>query len=244
MEELYIKFNYPSIHKFKQILKANGVNVKTKEVEEFISKQSVTQLHKPVANIKEKQKFIFTLDTNEMLQIDLLDYQKYATKNKGYKFILIAVDIFSRLALAVPIKSKEPKNILEAFQSLKLKPVSIFHDSGNEFKGVFLKYLDENDIIDLKADVGDHHSLGVIDRFSRTLKTMISKYMTAKDTTTYFDKLPDLLNAYNDTPHSSLGDISPLSVFKNPKNYELVKQINLAKMKFNKEQTIPNKSTK
>lgn len=237
MEELYIKFNYPSIQKFKQILKANDINVKAKEVEEFVSKQSVTQLHKPVTNIKQKQKFIVCSRPFEMVQIDLLDYQKYATKNKNFKYILIAVDIFSRFAYGVSIKSKEPKNVLDAFQSLKIKPMSLFHDSGNEYKGVFLKYLNENDIVDLKADIGDHHSLGVIDRFSRTLKTMISKYMTAKDSTIYYDKLPDLIDVYNETPHSSLGDISPSSVFTNRRNYELVREINFAKMDFNQEQT-------
>jgi hypothetical protein len=44
-----------------------------------------------------------------------------------------------------------------------------------------LKYLNDNDIINLTADVGNHNSLGVIDRFSKTFKNMIIKYMEAND---------------------------------------------------------------
>lgn len=235
MEELYNKYNFPSIDKFKKLLKANGINYTPKELSNFINKQSIQQVHKPVTEIKEKQKFIVALDIGEMLQIDLVDYQKYATKNNGYKYLFIAVDIFTRYAYAVPIKSKEPKNILEAFKTIPFIPKAIFSDSGNEFKGVFTSYLEEKNIAELKAEIGNHHSLGVIDRFTRTFKTMIAKYMTANNTTKYIDKIDDLLEAYNTTPHSSLGDYSPHQVIDDDKAYNLVKKINLAKMKFNNE---------
>jgi hypothetical protein len=237
MEDLYVKYNYPSIDKFKKILKANGIIYTSKEVTEFIKKQSIQQVHKPVQNVKAKQKYIVALDIGEMLQIDLLDYQKYSTKNSGNKYIFIAVDIFSRFAYAVPIKSKEPKNVLEAFKTIPFIPKAIFSDSGNEFKGVFSTYLKQNNVAELKAEIGDHHSLGVIDRFSKTFKTMIAKYMTAKNTTKYVDKIDDLLDAYNTTPHSSLGDYSPNQVVENDKAYRLVNKINLAKMKYNNERT-------
>ena len=73
MEELYVKYNYPGIDKFKKILKANNINYTAKEVTDFINKQSIQQVHKPVQEIKAKQKYIVALDIGEMLQIDLLD---------------------------------------------------------------------------------------------------------------------------------------------------------------------------
>jgi len=233
MEELYIKYNYPGLDKFKKLLKANDIMYTSKELEHFMSKQSIQQVHKPVAEMKAKQKYIVALDIGEMLQIDLLDYQKYAKKNNGYKYIFIAVDIFSRYAYAVPIKSKEPKNILEAFKTIQFIPKAIFSDSGNEFKGVFSTYLKKHDVAELKAEIGDHHSLGVIDRFSKTFKTMIAKYMTANNTTKYYEKIDDFLYAYNTSPHSSLADHTPTEVIENDKVYNLTKKINLAKMKYN-----------
>ena len=234
MEELFYQYNYPSIEKFKKILKDNNVKVSNQEITDFINNQKSSQLHKPVQNIKENKKFIFALSPFQMVQIDLLDYQKYSKQNKGYNFILIAIDIFTRLAYACPIKNKKPESVLEAFESFDIKPLSIFHDSGNEYKGVFLKYLNDNDIVDLKADIGDHNSLGVIDRFSKTFKTIVSKYMTINDTTKYYPEINKIIKSYNNTPHNSLNNIKPDDIIDNKENYDTVNDINFAKMKFNK----------
>jgi hypothetical protein len=235
MEALYKEFNYPSANKFKQILKQHNILKTKKEIDDFISGHSLQQIHKPVYKVKEKQKFIFSLSPFEMLQIDLLDYQKYSKSNKGNTFILIAVDIFSRKAFAEPIKNKTPKSVLEAYQKFHIKATSLYHDDGKEYMGVFLKYLNDNDIINLTADVGNHNSLGVIDRFSKTFKHMIIKYMEANDTVSYYDAVNKLVDAYNNTPHSSLGDITPNQIFQNQDDYNTVQRINLAKMKYNKE---------
>jgi hypothetical protein len=233
LNEVYQKYNYPSVQKFRQILKTEGIAVKPKELQDFIAKQTAVQVHKPTANIKQKQKFIVSLRPFEMLQIDLLDYQKFSRNNKQYKFVLIAVDIFTRIAFAEPIKDKTPQSVLTAFKKFGVEPNAVYHDSGNEFKGSFLKYLKDNEIVDLKADIGDHNSLGVIDRFSRTLKTMIAKYMTAQNTVVYYDKLDDFIKAYNNTPHSALGDVTPSNVMNNTEDYRQVQMINLEKLKFN-----------
>ena len=115
MEDIYKKFNYPSLAKFKEILKLNNIIVSNKDVKDFLNKQSINQVHKPVTNLKEQNKFIIALSPYEMLQIDLLDYQKYYQQNKGFKFILIAVDIFSRKAYASLLKNKTPESVLDGF---------------------------------------------------------------------------------------------------------------------------------
>ena len=87
-----------------------------------------------------------------MIQIDLLDYQKYSKSNNGNKYILIGVDIFSRMAFAEPIKDKSPQNVLSGFQKFHfpVKPISIYMDSGNEWKGIFKNYLNENNIYEIE----------------------------------------------------------------------------------------------
>lgn len=121
MEEIYKKYNFPSVAKFKQILKLNDVKATNKEIEEFIKNKNVNQLHKPVITYKRNLKFITALEPFEMLQIDLLDYQKYSKTNKGFKFILIGIDIFTRFGYAEPIKDKTPSNVFEAFKNFDIK---------------------------------------------------------------------------------------------------------------------------
>lgn len=233
MEELYKKFNYPSLEKFKIILKNHNVPYTNKEVNEFIENQVSFQLHKTTNNKRQNLKFIVAREPFEMLQIDLLDYQKYSMKNKGFHYVLIAIDIFSRFAFATPIKHKTPADVLEGFKSFDVIPKAIFHDSGNEYKGVFLQYINEKEIVDLKANIGDHNSLGIVDRFSKTLKTIIAKFMTENKTTTFYNHIDDIIDAYNNSPHASLGNNAPIEVFKDKNVLQFVKQINWAKTKYN-----------
>lgn len=233
LSRLYKKYNYPSLAKFTQILKQNNVVIKNKEIKEFIDKQNVNQLHKRTTKQKQMLKFIWAYEPYEMLQIDLLDYQKYSRINQGFKFVLIAVDVFTRFAYATPIPDKTPKSVLYGYKKFNLPKVNaLYHDSGNEYKGVFKSYLKDNDTYSLTADVGDHNALGIIDAFSKTFKTMISKYMTANNTTKFYDAIDDLIEAYNTSPHSSINNIAPVDAFEG-ENYLLIKNINREKMLHN-----------
>jgi hypothetical protein len=223
------------LEKFKIILKNHKVKASHREIVDIMKTFSVRELHAPNYDAVDKQQFIILFYPLEMLQIDLLDYTKYATKNKNYKFILIGIDIFSRKAFAEPIKAKTPRNVLEAFQNFDIMPTSVYHDSGNEFKGEFLLYLKDNDIMNVVSRIGNHHSLGVVDKFSRTLKTMISKVMTVNDTATYIDILKTLIDVYNRTPHSSLLDFSPNEVMRNSTVRNKILELNFEKLRYNKE---------
>ena len=236
MEELYIKYNFPSEAYFYEILKKNNINKSHSQVKEFIAKQNIHQVFKPNQNIKKKFKYILSSAPNEMYQIDLLDYKKFGTRNKGFCYVLIMVDIYSRFAYCEAIKNKSPVDILAAFKSLTEKnlPHSIFHDDGKEWMGIFKKYIDDEDIVDLKTETGDHHSLGIIDRFSRTIKTMIYKYMTANNRADYTTVLPILTDLYNTKPHSSLDGISPSDASKTNENKTIIDTINFHKQIHNK----------
>ena len=247
MEELYAKFNFPSADKFKKILERNGINATLKEVKEFIKKQSINQIHKEKKKIKNNQEFITALNAFEIVQIDLLDYQKYAKQNKGFNYILIIVDIFSRKAFAEPIKNKKPISVLNAFKKIvpeqfRLPSGStgsqprvkvIEHDDGKEYLADFLKYIRENDIVNITFETGNHNSLGIIDRLSRTLKSSIEKQFNYRNTTKYYDILPEIIDAYNNSPHNSLGERTPNDILKNEDDYKLVQKINIQKIQFN-----------
>jgi len=111
-------------------------------------------------------------------QADLLDMSKYANKNGGNRWILIVIDIFDRRAYARAMKNKTAKETATAFEEIIKEstrvPMHLLTDSGSEFKGELQKLLDKNKISHRMADPGDHNLLGVIDRFSKTLKTVIN----------------------------------------------------------------------
>ena len=83
------------------------------------------------------------------------------------------------------------------------KPNKIWVDKGNEFyNNSFKKWLKDNDI-----EMYSIHNEGksvVAERFIRTLKNKIYKYMTAISKNVYINKLDDIVNEYNNTYHGTI----------------------------------------
>ena len=83
------------------------------------------------------------------------------------------------------------------------KPNKIWVDKGSEFyNSSFKKWLKDNDI-----EMYSIHNEGksvVAERFIRTLKTKIYKYMTSISKNVYIDKLDDIVNEYNNTYHITI----------------------------------------
>ena len=87
--------------------------LKREEVKEFLQTQYSYTRHRPARRKFLKRKVIAT-NINDIYQMDLVDMQKFAEFNDGVKYILTAIDCFSRYAFAIPLKSKKPKEIIEA----------------------------------------------------------------------------------------------------------------------------------
>ena len=111
--------------------------------------------------------------------------------NKESRFLLCVVDIFSKYAWVVPLKDKKGITITNAFQKIlkesNRKPNKIWVDKGSEFyNNSFKKCLKDNDI-----EMYSTHNEGksvVAERFIRTLKAKIYKYLTSVSKTVYIDK--------------------------------------------------------
>ena len=77
------------------------------------------------------------------MQADLMDLMKFSRYNKGYKYILNIIDIYSRFVWSFPLKTKKPDEIVPHIESV-IKQIpknhykSIRYDQGNEFKGKVL----------------------------------------------------------------------------------------------------------
>ena len=57
--------------------------------------------------------------------------------------------------------------------------------------------------------VGDHHALGIIDRITRTLKSIITKLFLRNKNNNWIDYLDKIISIYNNSPHSGILDIKP-----------------------------------
>ena len=127
--------------------------------------------------------------------------------NKVIRFLLCVIDIFSKYAWVVPLKDKKGISIVKAFQIIlkqsSRKPNKIWVDKGSEFYNAFFKkWLRDNDIV--MYSTNNEGKSAVAERFIRTLKSKIFKYMTSISKNVYIDKLDDILNEYNNTYHTTI----------------------------------------
>ena len=114
----------------------------------------------------------------------------------------------------VPLKDKKGVSIVNAFQSIlkksNRKPNKIWVDKGGEFCNRSIKsWLEKNDI-----EMHSTHNEGksvVAERFIRTIKNKIYKYMTSISKNVYIDKLDDIVHKYNNKKHRTF-KMKPIDV--------------------------------
>ena len=98
-------------------------------------------------------------------------------------------------------------------QSSYRKPNKIRIDKWSEFYNAsFKKWLQDNDIV-MYSTHNEEKSV-VAERFIRTLKGKIYKYMTSISKNMYIDKLDDIVNKYNNTYHTTI-KMKPIDVKDN-----------------------------
>ena len=109
--------------------------------------------------------------------------------------------IFSKYAWVVPLKDKKGISIVDAFQKIldysNWKPKKIWVDKGSEFyNNSVKKWLRDSDI---EMYLIHNEGKSVVERFIRTLKTKIYKYVASVSKNVYIDKLDDIVAEYNNT---------------------------------------------
>ena len=133
--------------------------------------------------------------------------------NKGNKYLLGAIDLFSKYAWVISIKNKKGVSLVNTFQRIiseGRKPNEMWVDQGREFcNNSFKDFLKINNI-EMYATYNEGKSV-VAEIFIRTLKNKIFKHMTAISKNVYFDMLDDIVNKYNNTVHKTI-KMNPIDI--------------------------------
>ena len=100
---------------------------------------------------------------------------------------------------------------------------------GKEFNNVLNKY----DILLNENVIGDHNALGIIDRFARTLKTILSHKFINEQNHYWINDIQEIINIYNDSQNRGLLNLTPNQAAMD-ENYDFIYSLNLIKSKENK----------
>ena len=79
--------------------------------------QLANELHKPIIR-KFKERKVYSSFRDNIWGVDLADMQSLSKYNKGIRYLLCAIDLFSKYAWVIPIKDKKGTSIVNAFEKV------------------------------------------------------------------------------------------------------------------------------
>ena len=144
---------------------------------------------------------------DDIWSFDILDLKDYGPENnRGYRYVLVTIDIFSKFGWTVPLKNKSAQTIKDSFENIltnsKRKPNLIESDRGREFyNNKFQDFLNKNNIILYSRN----SSNGAVfaERFNRTIRDLLKKVVFEKGDANWIHILPTITKQYNNRIHSS-----------------------------------------
>ena len=111
LEKYYKKYNFPASSTLLKLLKNEGIKITKKEIDDFLA----TRVEQQQTIIKNERKKtlgkIVTYRPLSLIQMDIYVMAKYVTGNKGYKYILAIIDVFSRKVWTYKMKKKDYKKL-------------------------------------------------------------------------------------------------------------------------------------
>ena len=160
---------------------------------------------------KPPKKYYATNKTNvyyyDTWSLDILDLKDYGPENnRGYRYVLVIIDNFSKFGWTIPLKNKNAQTIKDSFEHIlirsKRKPNLIESDRGKEFyNNIFQDFLNKNDI----KLYSRNSSYGAVfaERFNRTIRDLLKKIVFEQGDANWIDVLPTITKQYNNRIHSS-----------------------------------------
>jgi hypothetical protein len=240
LEKYYKQFNFPASSTFVKQLKNEGIKISKKEIDDFLAKRVEQQQTTIQSNRKKLLGKIVAYRPLSLIQMDIFDMHNFARTNKGYKYILCIIDVFTRKVWAYKMIKKDNENVQTSFGTFlrnstvqKHTPTILMSDNDGTFTNdTFQFILEKNKIIHQPNIIDDHHTLGLIDRFARTLKTIFTRSFVQTNSTNWIDHIDEIVKNYNNSGHTAIDNIKPNEAFLE-KNFKKIYNINYEKSLFN-----------
>ena len=134
-----------------------------------------------------------------------MDYK--TLNNKGYRYIFIVIDDFSKFLWAIPLKNKYSQTITNEFSNIlttsKRSPLKIESDRGSEFyKNIFQIFLKNKNIQHYSRFTDKGPSIA--ERVIRTVRNLFKKPVLLAGNANWISQLPSVIKQNNNSFHHSI----------------------------------------
>lgn len=165
--------------------------------------QIVKEIHRYARKNFERRKYSMR-GIADTLQADLIDMQQFKHTNRGFRYILIAIDVFSKMAYAEPLKNKTGKKTAEAMENIfnlvGQRIRNLHTDDGKEF---FNRTMEQ---LLMRYNNINHYSTytikkaSIVERLIRTIKRKLYMRFSLQRTNQWYNILDEVIYTYNNTP--------------------------------------------
>ena len=208
LQKLYYNPLFPGsfggVERFYREVKKIHPKVKKDTIALVLRSQPPYSLHK---QYRRPQKFRKTLvyGPRDLWQIDLMDMQRYAKENKGFKYICIVIDCFTKFFWIKPLKSKTATQVVKSLSLLLMteRPNLLQVDQGTEFFNKNFSKMLEAFGPKLYHTYSDKKA-SQVERVQRTIRQRLGRVYTLNSNNKWIDIIDDVINSYNNSFHRSI----------------------------------------
>lgn len=209
LEQLYYDPASPAafttVEPLWQAARDRGLKLSRSVVKAWLKEQDTYTLHRPARRRFPRNRVIVG-GVDSQWQADLVDMASLSKANDGYRYLLTCIDVLSKYAWVVPLRTKTGANLIEAFKTIFAtgrRPKQLQTDEGTEFLNkAFQQFLAREKVHFFHT--WNETKASVVERFNRTFKGRMYKYFTAKNTRRYIDVVDALVDGYNRAYHRSI----------------------------------------
>ena len=218
LESIYFDLDSPISYAgptkiYKYLKKEGKYNVGLHAIRKWLQDVDAYSLQRPV-RYKFKTRRVISQGIDFLWDVDLADVSNLAKHNDGVRYLLVAIDVFSRYLWVEPLKNKFHQTIIDALRKIFKTgriPNELRTDKGSEWKNKWVdSFLKKQNIHHYVTHNVTHANYS--ERVIRTLKNLMFRYFTHKRTYHYLNVLKDIARNYNHRPHRSLHGRSPTEI--------------------------------
>lgn len=192
---------YAGVERLWQAAKKKlGRKVKKKDVQHYLEGHRTYTLMRPRRIHYPRSKTIAAGYLTDV-QVDLADMQALSRHNKGFRYILVAIDVLSKQVYVVAVRSKKAEDMVDAFkqliEKLPMKMHRIFSDKGLEFKNAPLKKFFEDEDIEKYESTHSSVKASICERCIRNIKNRLYRYFAQKHTLNWIDIIEKIVDGIN-----------------------------------------------
>lgn len=145
---------------------------------------------------------------NDTFQIDLVEMIPYAKENKGFKYLLVVIDTFSKYAWIKKLKNKSGPEVTSAMQLILNEnpariPINIQSDMGKEFYNSHFQKLMKRYHINHYSTFS-HLKASIVERFNRTFLNKLWQQFSLQGSHKWLSLIDVIVYNYNHTKHRTI----------------------------------------